>query len=153
MKEGAKMNKEMKRRDWDERYLKLALYYSENATCNRAKVGCIITRGNIQLSEGYNGSVSGDPHCTEVGCLKNEEGRCIRCLHAEENAIINAMKKGVNIEGGTAYVTHEPCEGCTRRLRQAGITRIVFQQAYANKYNHHFIGSMEWVHLPLEETL
>lgn len=147
------MNKDMKSEKWDIKFLKLAAHYSEEATCTRAQVGCIIAKGNMQLSEGYNGSISGTPHCTDVGvgCLKNDEGRCVRCIHAEQNAIINAMKKGVNIEGCTAYVTHEPCESCTKLLIQAGITRIVFSKEYPNKYNQYFNQNIDWEFIDIEK--
>lgn len=147
------MDKSKKSTKWDQKFLKAAEHYSEEATCNRAKVGCVIAMGNMQLSEGYNGSISGEPHCTDegVGCLHNAEGRCIRCIHAEQNAIINAMKKGVSIEGATAYVTHEPCENCTKMLRQAGINRVFFRKAYPNPYNQFFNQNIEWEHLPAEE--
>lgn len=147
------MDKKKRSKKWDEHFLSLAETYSTLATCVRAQVGCIIAVGNLQLSEGYNGSISGEPHCTEEGCLKNKEGRCIRCIHAEQNAIINANRKGINIEGATAYVTHEPCETCTKLLRQSGIVRVVYRKAYPNEYNEHFIGSMEWEHMPLEEIV
>lgn len=130
---------------WDEFFMLQAINYSERATCTRLKVGCVITRGSLRLSEGYNGSISGHAHCIDegVGCLKNDQGRCIRCIHAEQNAIINASKKGVSIEGGTAYVTHEPCETCTKLLNQVGIKRIVYLHAYANPYNQHFTQGMQ----------
>lgn len=135
---------------WDLNFLKLAQYYANNATCLRAQVGCIIAKGNMQLSEGYNGSIAGEPHCKDEGCLKNDQNRCIRCIHAEQNAIINAMKKGVDIQGATAYVNLEPCETCTKLLKQAGIARIVFSKEYPNKYNHHFNSNIEWDYIDME---
>lgn len=113
-----------------------AVVYSKRATCNRLKVGCVITtKSHILLAEGYNGSVSGHPHCSDVGCLINDEHRCIRTVHAEQNSILNAMKKGVSILDGTAYVTAEPCETCTKLLLQSGITTIIYLKPYSNKYN------------------
>lgn len=133
----------MSRATWDEFFMRQAVEFSTRATCTRLKVGCIITKDNLQLAEGYNGSISGHPHCTDEGCLKNDEGRCIRCVHAEQNAILNAMKKGVTVTGGTAYITHEPCETCSKLLNQAGVTRIVYLKEYKNKYNHHFYKGMK----------
>ena len=132
----------VKRIGWDEFFMKQAELFSSRATCNRLKVGCVIVRGNQLLSEGYNGSVKGHPHCFDVGCLLNDEQRCIRCIHAEQNAVLNAMAKGVPIEGATLYVTHEPCEGCMRFINQAGIKRVVYKEPYKNKYNHHFSSGM-----------
>lgn len=133
------------RPSWDEFFMSQAVEYSHRATCLRLKVGCIITKDNLQLAEGYNGSISGHVHCTDegVGCLKNDQGRCIRCIHAEQNAIINAMNKGVSIKGGTAYITDEPCETCSKLLNQAGIKRIVYLRPYPNKYNHYFYEGMQ----------
>lgn len=133
----------MTRLTWDEFFMKQAVEFATRATCARLKVGCIITRSNLQLAEGYNGSISGFDHCTDIGCLKNEEGRCIRCVHAEQNAIINAMKKGVSIDEGTAYVTHEPCETCMKLLNQSGIIRIVYLKEYANPHNAYFSRGMK----------
>jgi dCMP deaminase len=128
---------------WDEFFMKQAVEFSSMATCARLKVGCIISKGNLQLAEGYNGSLSGHDHCVDVGCLLNEQGRCIRCIHAEQNAIINAMDKGLAISGCTAYVTHECCENCTKILHRSKIKRIVYLKEYKNKYNEHFSQGIE----------
>lgn len=134
----------MERLNWEEFFMEQALIFSKRATCSRLKVGVIITTmNNIQLAEGYNGSISGHDHCEDVGCLLNEEGRCIRTVHAEQNAILNAMKKGVSIEGGRAYVTHEPCETCTKLLLQSGIKEIIYLKGYQNKYNQNFIDNSD----------
>jgi dCMP deaminase len=124
-----------------------AVVFSKRATCSRLKVGTIITKNNLQLGEGYNGSISGDAHCEDDGCLLNDEGRCIRTIHSEQNALLNAMKKGVSggVSGGTAYITHESCETCSKLLAQAGIIRIVYLVPYANKYNSHFLKGIEVV--------
>lgn len=136
----------MIRFNWDEFYMEQAVVYAHRATCNRLKVGCVIVReDNVSLSEGYNGSISGHEHCLDVGCLLNDEGRCIRTIHAEVNAVLNAMKKGVNISGGTAYVTAMPCENCSKTLAQSGIKRIVYLMPYENKYNKHFLEGIEVV--------
>lgn len=141
------VGKESTRLDWDSFFLEQAKTYATRGTCNRLQVGCIITKDNLQLAEGYNGSISGHEHCSDydTGCLLNDEGRCIRTIHAEQNALLNAMKKGVSVQGGTAYVTHEPCETCTKLLNQAGIKRVVFLKPYNNKYNEHFQQGMEMV--------
>lgn len=139
--------KESPRLDWDSFFLEQAKTYASRGTCNRLQVGCIIVRDRLQLAEGYNGSISGHDHCSDPnkGCLLNDEGRCIRTIHAEQNALLNAMKKGVSVQGGTAYVTHEPCETCTKLLNQAGIIRVVFIKPYNNKYNKYFQQGMEMV--------
>ncbi|WP_232695419.1 deoxycytidylate deaminase [Brevibacillus daliensis] len=132
------------RKTWDQYYLDLAEEVATRATCNRLQVGCVIVNRNHIVSTGYNGSIHGHPHCTDVGCLL-KEGRCIRTLHAEENAILHARRE--DLPGATAYVTHEPCENCTKRLNQAGVTRVVFRKAYTSEFNQYFIEPMEWIHL------
>lgn len=129
----------------DKCYVEVAKIWAARATCQRLKVGCVLVDTNgEQISYGYNGANHGEPHCLDVGCLKNEQGRCIRCNHAEMNAIFKAGKE--RLKGATAYVTAEPCENCTRSLAQCGVKRVVFIEPYPNSYNHHFNQKMEWVH-------
>ena len=128
------------RLDWDDFFMEQALVFSKRATCNRLKVGAIfVSQDNLQLSEGYNGSLSGSSHCIDVGCLINDQQRCIRTLHAEQNGVLNAMKKGVNVNGCKVYVTHEPCETCTKFLLQSGVSEIIYLKGYKNKYNSEFL--------------
>jgi dCMP deaminase len=136
----------MGRPTWDEFYLQLAEKYATRGTCNRLQVGCVIVKNQKPVGWGYNGSIHGHPHCTDVGCLLNEQGRCIRTLHAEENAILHTDRH--DLDGATAYVTHEPCESCVKRLSQVGIKRVVYRHAYENKWNQYFNQEMEWTHLP-----
>lgn len=133
----------MVRISWDQYFLKIAQEVSERSTCDRLHVGCVIVKDNMIVSTGYNGSIKGHDHCDDVGHLYNNEGRCIRTIHAEQNAIIFAKE---SLEGCTAYVTHEPCETCTKLLLQAGIVKIVFKHKYDNKYNKNFIKDIEFIH-------
>jgi dCMP deaminase len=126
------------RKDWDSYYLDIAFKVAERSTCNRANVGCVIVKDNLQLAEGYNGSISEHKHCDEVGHLMHD-GHCIRTIHAEMNSILNAMKKGVSIQGATAYITHQPCHNCTKHLNQAGIKKIVYHHEYRNELTSNFI--------------
>ena len=82
---------------------------------------------------------------SDGGCL-GEEGRCIRTLHAEENAILHAERD--ELKGATIYCTHECCEKCTKSITQVGIVRVVFRNAYQNPYNQYFNQNMEWNHIP-----
>ena len=127
----------------DSVYMRVAALWAERSTCNRKKVGCVLVdRNGEQISYGYNGANHNEPHCTEVGCLLNDEKRCIRCNHAEMNALFKARKE--DLHGATAYVTTEPCENCTRSMVQNGIKRVVFAESYPNKYNHHFNQGIDW---------
>lgn len=114
------------RPSWDEYFMQIARDVATRATCLRRHVGAVIVRDRRILSTGYNGSPPGQPHCTDVGCLM-EEGRCIRTLHAEQNALIQAALHGVSTEGSILYATCRPCHVCARMVVGAGIRRIVFE--------------------------
>lgn len=133
------------RKSWDEYFLDIADMVATRSTCERLHVGCVLVKDKQIISTGYNGSISGHDHCTGEGCLKNEQGRCIRTIHAEQNALLFADRH--KLEGATAYVTHEPCETCTKLLAQSGIKKVVFRSAYENKWNKHFNKDMIWLHL------
>jgi dCMP deaminase len=107
--------------------MQIARDVSTRATCERRSVGAVIVRDKRILSTGYNGSPPGQPHCTDpgVGCLM-EDGRCIRTLHAEQNALIQAALHGVSTQGATLYGTCRPCHVCARMIVGAGIVRVVF---------------------------
>jgi len=112
------------RPSWDEYFLKLAMLASERATCPRMHCGCVLVKNNRVLSTGYNGSLPGQPHCEEIGCLV-ENNHCIRTNHAEINALVQAATQGNNLEGATAYVTNMSCTTCAKALIAAGVKRIV----------------------------
>lgn len=115
----------------DDYFLGFARQAAMRATCLRKKVGAVIARDGILLSTGYNGSIRGMPHCTDegVGCLM-EDNHCCRTVHAEINAVLQAAKNGVRIDGATLYVTASPCWPCFSAIANAGIKRIVFGEAY-----------------------
>jgi len=117
------------RPDWDSYFLKIAYSVSERSTCDRAFVGCVMVRDKRILTTGFNGSPSGQPHCDEVGHLL-VDGHCIRTIHAETNAIIQAALHGISTKNSTCYVTHFPCINCTKVLINAGISRLVFDIPY-----------------------
>lgn len=122
----------MDRLNYDELYMANAILTSSRGTCNRLKVGALITKNNQIISSGYNGSVAGMPNCQEAGCLI-EDGHCIRTIHAELNAILQCTNKFVDISGSTLYSTHFPCIKCMPIIAQVGIKRIVYL------YNKHEI--------------
>jgi len=117
------------RPDWDSYFMKIAAAVSERSTCDRAMVGCVLVLDKRILTTGFNGSPAGQEHCDEVGHLM-VDGHCVRTIHAETNAIIQAALHGVSTRGATCYVTHLPCINCTKALINAGITRIVYGEAY-----------------------
>ena len=117
------MNK-TKRPSWDEYFLKLAMLASERATCPRMHCGCILVKDRFVLATGYNGSIPGQPHCEDAGCLI-VDNHCVRTNHAEINALVQAAIHGVNISGSIAYITNMSCTTCAKALIAAGIKRIV----------------------------
>jgi dCMP deaminase len=132
------------RKSWSQYFMSIAFATAGRATCERLKVGAVIVKDNKIVSAGYNGSIHGDEHCSEAGCLLNEQGRCIRTIHAEMNAILHADRR--DLEGATIYVTHEPCETCSKHIAQAGIQKVVFNYAYMNHYNAYFLRGLEVIH-------
>src|SRR5690554_4901845 len=97
---------------WDQYFLSQSLVLSLRSTCERLMVGAVIVRNKRVIAGGYNGSVSGEDHCIDVGCYL-EEGRCVRTVHAEMNAILQCAKFGVQTDDAEIYVTHFPCLKCT----------------------------------------
>lgn len=113
-----------KRPNWDEYFLKLAMLASERATCPRMHCGCVLVKDKNVIATGYNGSIPGDEHCEDIGCLI-VDNHCIRTVHAEMNALVQAAKRGNAVDGATAYVTNMPCTTCAKAIISAGIKRIV----------------------------
>ncbi|UUX34142.1 ComE operon protein 2 [Fundicoccus culcitae] len=116
---------------WNQYFLSQSLVLSLRSTCQRLMVGAVIVREHRMIAGGYNGSVSGEEHCTQVGCYL-ENGRCVRTVHAEMNAIIQCSKFGASTQGADIYVTHFPCLKCTQAIIQAGIKRIIYLYDYHN---------------------
>lgn len=117
------------RKPWDEYFMDMARMAAARATCNRRQVGAVIVRDKRAIASGYNGSVSGDVHCHDVGC-KVVDGHCIRTIHAESNAVLQCARFGVRTDGAELYVTHFPCLQCTKQVIQAGIIRVTFEERY-----------------------
>ena len=117
------------RTGWDCYFLEIARQAATRASCDRARVGCVLVVDRQIIATGYNGSVSGDAHCDEVGHLM-EEGHCRRTVHAEMNAVAQAAKRGVSINGARAYVTHFPCWDCFKVMVNAGVKSIVYDESY-----------------------
>ncbi len=119
----------MARVSWDRYFMDIATVVSSRSTCDRKHVGAVIVRDRTILSTGYNGSIRGMPHCDDQGHMI-EAGHCIATIHAEQNAIIQAAKNGVSIDGGNVYVTASPCWSCFKSIANAGLRRIVYGEFY-----------------------
>lgn len=126
------------RPNWDEYFMELCRNIGARATCNRGKSGCVIVRNNQLLVTGYVGSPSGLPHCDEVGHqfkkIIHEDGtttnHCVRTVHAEQNAICQAAKRGISIEGATVYCKMTPCRVCTMLIISCGIKKVICEFKY-----------------------
>src|SRR5688572_23943212 len=117
------------RASWDEYFMNIAQVVASRSTCPRKYVGSVIVREKTILSTGYNGSIRGMPHCSDVGHMM-EDNHCVATIHAEANAIIQAAKNGVTIDAGTVYVTASPCWNCFKQIANAGIVRICYGEFY-----------------------
>jgi dCMP deaminase len=117
------------RASWDDYFMNIARTVATRATCDRKHVGAVIVRDRTILSTGYNGSIRGTPHCDEAGHLM-EDGHCVRTIHAEMNAIIQAAKNGTAIVEASIYVTASPCWHCFKAIANAGLHRVVFGEFY-----------------------
>jgi dCMP deaminase len=120
------------RASWDRYFMNIAREVATRSTCDRKHVGSVIVRDKTILSTGYNGSVRGLPHCDDDGHMM-EDGHCVRTIHAETNAIIQAAKNGTAIDGATIYVTASPCWPCFKTIANAGIRKIVFGEFYRDQ--------------------
>ena len=115
--------------DWHTYFMNIARQAATRSTCPRKHVGAVIVRDRTVLSTGYNGSIRGLPHCDEVGHMM-ENGHCVATVHAEANAILQAAKNGVRIDGATLYTTASPCWPCFKLIANSGCVRIVYGEFY-----------------------
>lgn len=126
-----------KRPSWDGYFIQMTFVVAGRSTCLRRQVGAVMVKDKQILSTGYNGSPSGLQHCEQVGCLRQSLGvpsgerhEICRAVHAEQNALVQAAKHGVAINGADLYVTHQPCVLCTKLLINAGVRRVVYVKPY-----------------------
>lgn len=108
---------------WEQYFMMQALVISQRSTCNRALVGNVLVKDKRIIGTGYNGSVTGQAHCDDVG-HQMVDGHCVRTIHSEMNTLIQCAKNGVSTLNTEIYVTHFPCYNCTKALIQAGIKRV-----------------------------
>ncbi len=129
---------EYRRPTWDEYFMEVADAISKRATCDRGRSGCVIARDRQILVTGYVGAPAGLPHCDDAGHqikqLIHEDGKvtrhCVRTVHAEQNAVCQAARRGISIEGATLYCRMTPCRTCAMLLINCGIVRIVCERRY-----------------------
>jgi dCMP deaminase len=128
---------------WDDRFMKLTEQVGSWASCYRRKVGAIIVREKRVMTTGYNGAPSGIKSCLERGeCLREKlnvqsgtHAELCYAAHAEQNAIIQAARYGININGATLYCTHQPCVICAKMIINAGIKRVVYKEGYPDEFS------------------
>jgi dCMP deaminase len=126
-----------KQNRYDKAYLRLALSWAQLSHCARKKVGAIIVKDSIIISDGYNGTPAGFDNCCE-----NDEGNTHwYVLHAEANAILKVAKSSNNCKDATLYLTHSPCKDCSKLVLQSGIKRLVYQEAYKDASGIDFLKS------------
>ncbi len=136
-----------KRLSWDEYFMEMAELTAQRSTCLRRHVGAVIVKDKHIIATGYNGAPRGLQHCDERGgCLRQkleipsgQRQELCRALHAEQNAIIQAATLGQSIEGGSIYVTHQPCVVCAKMIINAGITRIVIREGYPDELSREIL--------------
>lgn len=133
---------------WDKRFMEMAYLVSGWSSCfqpNRA-IGAVIVKDKRVMTTGYNGAPAGMQTCIEKGeCLRRKlnipsgtRTEICYAIHAEQNAVIQAAKLGVSIQGGTCYCTHQPCSVCARILVNAGVKRVVYDQGYPDPFSLEF---------------
>lgn len=124
-----------KRPDFDDIYMELAVNLAKRSHCIKRHVGAVLTKHTRIISIGYNGPPENTHNCDEewpeVGCPSDAKGSCSLALHAEENAILFAVKNGTEVKGATIYVTLSPCISCARLLYASGIKKVIYLNSYA----------------------
>lgn len=120
------------RSTWDDYFMAIARIVGTRSTCDRLESGSVLVKNKRIISTGYNGSPPGLPHCNEVGHLM-EEGYCVRTIHGEHNAILQAATSpGAATEEATMYTKYTPCIHCAKYVVAAGIQRVVVGKIYRN---------------------
>lgn len=125
----------MERPDFDKIFMELAINIARRSHCVKRHVGAVLTKETRIISIGYNGPPAGTHNCDEewpeVGCDRDSKGSCSLALHAEQNALLYAVKNNTNVEGSTIYITLTPCLPCARMIYSMGIKRVIYLYSYA----------------------
>lgn len=125
----------MDRPKFDDIYMELAVNLAKRSHCIKRHVGAVLTKDTRIISIGYNGPPSGTHNCDvewpDQGCPRDSKGSCSLAIHAEQNAILYAVKNKTSVEGGTIYVTLSPCISCSRIIYTMGIKKVIYLKSYA----------------------
>ena len=122
------------RPDWETYFLRMADLVATRSTCPRRQVGAVLVRQERVIATGYNGSLRGQTHCVEAGCLM-VDGHCKRTVHAELNALLQCAFYGSASRGTTLFITAFPCLECAKALVQAGVRRVVYRDRYDDRHS------------------
>ncbi len=126
---------------WEEYFIKIAKLIATRSSCSSRQVGAVIVKDKMIISTGYNGTPRGIKNCDEGGCQRCEDKKkgkissgerldeCV-CVHAEENALLQAAYNGVSVKGGTLYTSLCPCRFCTKHIINAGIKKVYYSDKY-----------------------
>lgn len=146
---------------WDYRFMNVAKEVATWSSCVRAgrQVGAVIVKNKRIIATGYNGAPSGIKNCKERGfCMRDKLGiasgtRAEMCyaIHAEQNAVVQAARMGISVEGATIYVTHQPCSVCTRILINSGIKKIIYLAPYPDEFSLNLLAESDVVCFQLPE--
>lgn len=154
---------ENKKLKWDKRFMEIAKCVSSWSTCVREgrQVGAVIVRDKRIIATGYNGAPSGVMSCAEKGyCLRDRlqipsgtRHEVCYATHAEQNALVQAAKLGISVDGATMYITHQPCSICTKLMINAGVKRIVYGYSYPDEFSLNLLeeAGIEIEALPYDE--
>ena len=150
----------MERPSWDEYFMDITSLVARRSTCMRRQVGAVMVKEKNILAPGYNGTPSGITHCDVTGCLREqlnvpsgERHELCRGLHAEQNAIIQAARHGVNISDSVLYCTNSPCIICTKMLINAGIRKVVYLEGYSDSLSLEMLEEAEIETLSFAEVV
>lgn len=125
----------MERPEFDDIFMELAVNLAKRSHCIKRHVGAVLTKDTRIISIGYNGPPSGTHNCDvewpDHGCPRDSKGSCSLALHAEQNAILYAVKNKTDVEGATLYVTLSPCIACARIIYTMKIEKVIYLKSYA----------------------
>lgn len=138
-----------KQEKYDKAYMRMAQEWAQLSYCERKKVGALIVKGRMIISDGFNGSPSGFDNC----CEDNDGNTNWYVLHAEANAILKVASSTQSCKDSTLYITLSPCKECSKLIHQSGIKRVVYSQTYKDTLGLQFLekAGVETTHLKIEE--